>query len=440
MIAASLPIQRPAEAKLLVAGGDGRLDHWRARRLRATLPRRRPRDRERCRDAAREPDRQHVPSGATSKCAWPAATRSRAGRRGSRPCCSARGDFRTRTEDRPLPPPSRRAIACALGPLRATIVRGCSIIRGWSQLAFDGSPDAIWEGLARHGRPIQYAHLTEPLALWDTWTPIAGPPVAFEPPSAGFVLDWDALAIDAKRGVRFATITHAAGISSTGDPELDALLPFDEPYRIPASTADAIRQARAAQRTDRRHRHHRRARARARRRRRRQVVRAGEGMATQRIDGSSRLTVVDAMLSGTHEPGTSHYELLRAFVDDATLSRIGRALDDTRLPDARVRRFGLPGGVEAGRPRQEGLVTAGHRVGRACLKNGRSPVLDRVCGRRGLPSGVPRSAIRSSFSDDGPLLRGDLVESLRQHTQVPRPAILVARAPSHRPAGWRDGA
>jgi S-adenosylmethionine:tRNA ribosyltransferase-isomerase len=33
------------------------------------------------------------------------------------------------------------------------------------------------------------------------------------------------------------------------------------------------------------------------------------------------LRVVDAILSGTHEPGTSHYELLRAFLEDATLER-----------------------------------------------------------------------------------------------------------------------
>jgi hypothetical protein len=39
----------------------------------------------------------------------------------------------------------------------------------------------------------------------------------------------------------FATITLASGISSTGDLELDARLPFDEPYYIPPSTASAIR-------------------------------------------------------------------------------------------------------------------------------------------------------------------------------------------------------
>src|SRR5713226_4818181 len=47
----------------------------------------------------------------------------------------------------------------------------------------EGSPDQVWAGLARHGRPIKYAHVPVPLELWDVWTPIAGPPVAFEPPS-----------------------------------------------------------------------------------------------------------------------------------------------------------------------------------------------------------------------------------------------------------------
>src|SRR5205085_2410704 len=112
-------------------------------------------------------------------------------------------------------------------------------------LRFDGTPDAIWAGLAHHGRPIQYAHVPVPLALWDVWTSIAGPPVAFESPSAGFALDWGTLAALRGRGIAFATLTHAAGISSTGDIELDRRLPFDEPYRIPPATAAAIRRVRA---------------------------------------------------------------------------------------------------------------------------------------------------------------------------------------------------
>ena len=187
-------------------------------------------------------------------------------------------------------------------------------------LRFDATNDAIWAGLARHGRPIQYAHLQEPLALWDAWTPMAAAPIAFEPPSAGFVLDWKLLAEMQARGVRFATITHAAGLSSTGDEELDTRLPLAEPYEISAATAHAIATAKAqggrviaigttvvralehAASGD-------------------GVVHAGRGLATQRLSAASPLRVVDAVLSGIHEPGTSHYALLRAFVDAATLAR-----------------------------------------------------------------------------------------------------------------------
>ena len=54
-----------------------------------------------------------------------------------------------------------------------------------------------------------------------------------EPPSAGFALDWRTQSVWRQRGVGFATLTHAAGISATGDPRLGLQLPFDEPYCIP---------------------------------------------------------------------------------------------------------------------------------------------------------------------------------------------------------------
>jgi S-adenosylmethionine:tRNA ribosyltransferase-isomerase len=72
--------------------------------------------------------------------------------------------------------------------------------------------------LVRHGRPIQYAHIPEPLMLWDVWTKIAADPIAFESPSAGFALDWRALKSWRERGVGFATLAHAAGLSSTTTP------------------------------------------------------------------------------------------------------------------------------------------------------------------------------------------------------------------------------
>jgi S-adenosylmethionine:tRNA ribosyltransferase-isomerase len=325
MMPATRPVQRPASARLLVVRAHGRIDHWpRADFVRLF----RAGDLVIANDAATLPASlrgQHPRSGCdievrlAGRDSLARVTRFSA-------VLFGRGDFRTRTEDRPLPPPVHPGDRLALGPLQATVV-GLHRHPRLVALEFEGSPGAIWEGLARHGRPIQYSHMAQPLTLWDTWAPIAGPPVAFEPPSAGFVLDWATVASLTNHGVRFATITHAAGISSTGDPALDALLPFDEPYRIPARTAEAIRQARelgtrviAIGTTVVRALEHAAEIAPA--------VQAGEAVASQRMDASSRLRIVSAILSGTHEPGTSHYDMLRAFVDDATLRRISRALDE----------------------------------------------------------------------------------------------------------------
>jgi S-adenosylmethionine:tRNA ribosyltransferase-isomerase len=57
------------------------------------------------------------------------------------------------------------------------------------------------------------------------------------------------------------------------------------------------------------------------------IVRAGEGVATNRLGSASQLTVVDAILTGTHEPGTSHHDLLAAFVSADALNRIDAELD-----------------------------------------------------------------------------------------------------------------
>jgi hypothetical protein len=85
-------------------------------------------------------------------------------------------------------------------------------------LRLDATPDAIWAGLARHGRPIQHVHIREPLALWDVWRPIAGPPVALEPPSAGFALSWRALADDATLGRAYSELhAHAYRSHEFGD-------------------------------------------------------------------------------------------------------------------------------------------------------------------------------------------------------------------------------
>ena len=77
------------------------------------------------------------------------------------------------------------------------------------------------------------------------------------------------------------------------------------------------------------------------------TIRAGEGLATQRIGPGTRLRAVDAILSGTHEPGTSHYELLRAFADDRILERASKELD---LHGYRTHEFGDSVMLEAAFP------------------------------------------------------------------------------------------
>jgi S-adenosylmethionine:tRNA ribosyltransferase-isomerase len=153
---------------------------------------------------------------------------------------------------------------------------------------------------------------------------MAADPTAFEPPSAGFALEWRTLEIWRRRGLGFVTLTHAAGLSSTGCPALDARLPLDELFHIPERTAacvsrvkssggrivaigtTVVRALEAAAKDG--------------------SVKAGDGVARGKIGRETELSVADAVLTGVHQPGESHYELLRAFGPDATLESMSAAL------------------------------------------------------------------------------------------------------------------
>ena len=331
MIAADRPVQRPADARLLVARADGRLTHIERARWTDLLQ---PGDLVVANDAATLPASlmgERVGDGAALEVRL-AGRRSLApdDLRGFTAVVFGAGDHRTRTENRPPPPALAPGDLLRLGERDAPLYATVQALLGSARLvrlALHGTPDAVWAGIARHGRPVQYAHLPQPLALWDVWTPIAALPAAFEPPSAGFAIDWSVLSALRERGAGFATLTHAAGLSSTGDAELDARLPFDEPYRIPAVTARAIAQARrrrgrviAVGTTVTRALEHAAARGGG-------TVRAGDGVADQRLGRQSRLQVVDVLLTGVHEPGTSHHALLQAFVPGQALAAIDEALE-----------------------------------------------------------------------------------------------------------------
>jgi S-adenosylmethionine:tRNA ribosyltransferase-isomerase len=127
-------------------------------------------------------------------------------------------------------------------------------------------------------------------------------------------------------GVRTAAVTHAAGLSSTGEAALDAHLPLPERFEVPAETAASVRRARAlggrvvavgttvvralesAADAD-------------------GSVQAREGITDLVIRADYRPRVVDGILTGLHEPGSSHFGLLSAFAEASRLERAFQAAD-----------------------------------------------------------------------------------------------------------------
>lgn len=231
------------------------------------------------------------------------------------------GDWHTKTEDRKAPPILLAGDTIVFDGLGATVVRVDFESPRFVELAFDASGDELWRRLFAAGRPIQYSYLDRELSLWDVQTAFASRPFAVEMPSAGRPLGWSLLADLQKKGVRLARLSHAAGISSSGDPKLDRRLPFPERFDLPRATVSAIATAKregkriVAVGTT--------------------VVRAlegcaalydgalvaGEGETDLRIGPSHRLRIVDAVLSGIHEPGSSHFSLLEAFAPQELLLR-----------------------------------------------------------------------------------------------------------------------
>ncbi|MDB5040511.1 MAG: queuosine biosynthesis protein, partial [Candidatus Eremiobacteraeota bacterium] len=167
--------------------------------------------------------------------------------------------------------------------------------------------------LAAHGQPIHYAYLAEPAPIADYQTIFARVPGSAEMPSAG--RPFSAAVVDAlgAAGVGIAAVTLHAGVSSLERTER----PYREQFAVSAATAAAVNATRraggrviAVGTT---------------------VVRAlessadgGEAVATSGWTGlivtrERGIALIDGLLTGFHEPQASHLDLLRAFLDDATL-------------------------------------------------------------------------------------------------------------------------
>lgn len=188
-------------------------------------------------------------------------------------------------------------------------------------------PGTVHAFLARHGRPIRYAHVPKPWPLAAYQNVYALEAGSAEMASAGRGFTHEVITALAARGVGIAPVVLHAGVSSqeAGEP------PFPEPYRVPADTARRVNATRewggrviAVGTT---------------------VVRALETVADDRgaahpgrgwtdhvVTPDVGVRVVDGLLTGWHEPRASHLALLETVAGRPLLeSSYQAALDEGYL-------------------------------------------------------------------------------------------------------------
>lgn len=238
------------------------------------------------------------------------------------------GDRTMRTEDRADPPVLRAGTLLTKGDLAVRIVSLDPRSPRRARVRIEGGPVGAWRSLYDQGEVIQYSYVAEALELWDVQTVYAGRPWASEMPSAGRPLSFAMLTELRRRGIAVTRVTHGAGPSSTGDATLDRELPFPEHYRIDDDAAHTIA---AAQDEGRRIVAVGTTVVRALESAARTAggrITAMEAETDLHIDESTELLVCDAILTGMHDPGTSHFDLLTAFVPRTFLDRATKAAED----------------------------------------------------------------------------------------------------------------
>ena len=179
---------------------------------------------------------------------------------------------------------------------------------------FDRCCIPLLDLIYRLGEPVRYTYVDKPLPIDLYQTVYAGEPGSVEMPSAGRPFSWQMLLKLRNQGVGLASILLHTSLSSTRDDRIDLTHPvYDEEYFVPEATAQAVNEAHVlggrviAVGTT--------------------VVRALEsaagldgkveavrGLTRLHIRADYRLRAVDALLTGMHEPQTSHLDLLSAFV------------------------------------------------------------------------------------------------------------------------------
>ena len=190
---------------------------------------------------------------------------------------------------------------------------------GLTRLSFFHAEADLLHLLLREGRPIRYGYVTDPLPIDCYQTLFSSVPGSSEMPSAARPFTSRVLDALAARGIAVHDIVLHCGVSSLeleSDPVESAVL-YPEPFQVPAPTAEAVNQALH---------HGRRVIAVGT-----TVVRALEsawngcavapsrGFTRRYVHPGRRPTVVSGLLTGFHDPRTSHLALLRCFLEDSEL-------------------------------------------------------------------------------------------------------------------------
>jgi len=170
--------------------------------------------------------------------------------------------------------------------------------------------------LLRHGLPIRYSYVRRDWPLSFYQTVFATRPGSAEMPSASRPFTPEVVTQLAARGVLIAPLTLHTGVSSLEADED----PYPEPYDVPPATARLVNHVRA---------HGARVIAGGT-----TVVRALEtaalpdgsvaaaaGWTSHVVTPRTGVRAVDGLLTGLHEPRSSHLRMLAAFAGPELLSR-----------------------------------------------------------------------------------------------------------------------
>ncbi|SDQ74434.1 S-adenosylmethionine:tRNA ribosyltransferase-isomerase [Thermostaphylospora chromogena] len=168
--------------------------------------------------------------------------------------------------------------------------------------------------LRRYGRPIRYSYVPREWPLSDYQTVFATVPGSAEMPSAGRPFSAELVTALVARGVGIAPITLHTGVASLENDEP----PYSERYVVPAATARQVNLAResgarvVAVGTT--------------------VVRAletvatgrgvvpGEGWTSHVVTPETGVRAVTGLLTGLHEPRSSHLSMLAAIIGQEAVS------------------------------------------------------------------------------------------------------------------------